>query len=375
MKTLVDPIIFLFAPSTGTKEGLPWISIWRLRKLLGAAVLMFFSSTVVWAQSADSTGEKQSLFNWLDEQGEILNIKLRTDFAALANAGSTELYQSATFFLLEKRREVLETEIEVRPRGKYRRKVCSFPPLKLKFPKKDLKEKGWAKHNTLKLVVHCYETDWSDEMVLREYLAYKLFQHISPVALKVKLAKVTYEDTAGKFPKTTHYGFLIEDDEELADRLDGKLIEDFNLPAERVDFSQYAIQAVFQYMIGNADWSVALRRNVELVRRKSDDQVLIVPYDFDYSGLVNPPYARPNPDFNQKTVRDRNLIGFPMSDAQKMEVIERFRPLQDQFIATCKSFKTLSPTARRDVIKYITSFYEVLEKDPSLPAVTYPLSW
>ncbi|MBL7825348.1 MAG: hypothetical protein JNJ57_01875 [Saprospiraceae bacterium] len=86
-------------------------------------------------------------------------------------------------------------KVEVRPRGKFRRKNAVYPPLKLKFKKKELVSVGLDTLNEIKLVLPCYDNNLGDELVIREYLAYKMFELLSPAAVRAKLIRLTIKDT------------------------------------------------------------------------------------------------------------------------------------------------------------------------------------
>ena len=62
--------------------------------------------------------------------------------------------------------------------------------------------------------------------------------------------------------------------------------------------------SVFQYMVGNTDWSMVRFHNVE-VSRTPRGVYVPVPYDFDWTGLVSTRYARPNEGLGIRSVRQR----------------------------------------------------------------------
>ena len=63
-------------------------------------------------------------------------------------------------------------------------------------------------------------------------------------------------------------------------------------------------------MIGNTDWNLDKSHNIELIRPASGGAPIPVPYDFDWSGLIAPPYARPNQMLGIGSVKQRLFRGF-----------------------------------------------------------------
>ena len=132
-----------------------------------------------------------------------------------------------------------------------------------------------------------------EQYVLREYAAYRIFNLLSPQSFRVRLAKVTYFDSATKKDLGTKFGLLIEDDDDVAKRMEGRLVTQREL-LSRLDKDTFTLSAMFEYMIGNLDFSLIAEHNFKLVQRPNL-AVFPIPYDFDYSGLVDASYALPPP--------------------------------------------------------------------------------
>ncbi|MCJ7592585.1 MAG: hypothetical protein MUO51_14665, partial [Woeseiaceae bacterium] len=88
-----------------------------------------------------------------------------------------------------------EFPIKVRVRGKSRMRVCDFPPLRINFSDDTTKQTVFADQDKLKLVTHCRNGASDQADVLKEYAAYRIFNLISDVSYKVRLARITYSDT------------------------------------------------------------------------------------------------------------------------------------------------------------------------------------
>ncbi|RMF26741.1 MAG: hypothetical protein D6765_08520 [Bacteroidetes bacterium] len=262
--------------------------------------------------------------------------------------------------------------VKVRVRGKYRRKVCDFPPLKLKFPKSALEEVGLRrKYNEYKLVTHCMaDRLLGRELVLREMLAYLLYQELTEYSYRVQLVRVTYRDAAsGK--RLKRYALLLEDKEELEDRLDGEVCDCMGLPAEQFHPTLEKIASLFQLMIGNTDWSYLMNRNVELLRDHRTGKIIPIPYDFDFSAFVNAPYARPSADIGQTSLRQRVYLGLHTEYDSLRSVISYFKTRQGALLLRIHRFKWLSEATRNALAAYVLEFYELLES--VVPAQGLPL--
>jgi hypothetical protein len=303
---------------------------------------------------------------------EVLEIDLSTDLKLLRDQRNTNEYQPATltFSLGKKQRETWE--IKIRPRGKYRRKVCQFPPLKLNFPKDELKAQGLTKDDEFKLVTHCLDGDPGKEYLLREYLAYKLYEQLSPVHFRVQLCKIRYFDPLSG-EKIMAWGILMEDEAALARRFNASICEVcYSVKPEQFQKGNLQQVFLFQYMIGNLDWSLMLLRNVLMLEPKDGAHPVIAPYDFDFSGLVNASYARPNADFGQTSLRQRLFIHPDITDESLRPTISYFKDKRKELEALILNFKLLSSSSRKDMLDYIQSFFESLDAGIQRPAPKNP---
>ncbi|NIP58421.1 MAG: hypothetical protein GWM92_12065, partial [Gemmatimonadetes bacterium] len=88
-----------------------------------------------------------------------------------------------------------------------------------------------------------------------------------------------------------------------------------------------------------------------------------VPFDFDFSGLVNAPYARPRQDLGLGSVRERAFVGTCRAGADVPAALARFRGARRRLLATVDRVPGLDPDERADARAYLESFYELLE-DP-----------
>jgi len=283
---------------------------------------------------------------------EVLDITLVTDVKQFMANKNTETYQPAQILFDGRSGREHQWNIEVRPRGRYRRRVCDFPPMKIKFPKKEIQEAGYAKHNDLKLVTHCLSDPLGDELVLREHLVYLLYQEVSPYAYRAQLVRITYIDNQGG-PPLKRYGILLEDEDELAERYGMEICEDcYGFEEEDFERQASAVNQLFQQLIGNADWSLELQRNIKVLIREKDqsENLLFVPYDFDFSEVVNAPYQIEEP------------MPFPQLTEADAAVAQHFYRHRVDLEARVEHYSLLSKRARKQCSKRIEQFYRKLER-------------
>ncbi|MBO0931489.1 hypothetical protein J2I48_10815 [Fibrella sp. HMF5036] len=242
-------------------------------------------------------------------------------------------------------------------RGNFRRKAknCKFPPLYLDFPKKRVAGTPFAKQNKLKLVTHCQD----DEYIVREYLVYKLYNLVSDVSFRARMARVTYVDSVKKRPAETHWAFLIEDEADVA-RRNG--LREYKVPTQmiQVDSLSMATMAVFEYMIGNIDWEVMYRHNVRLMNLPgSNNPPTPAPYDFDHAVIVDASYATKADDAGQRQYRGPLYPGWLLK-----RVFGRFNELKPRFYARYTNDPRLSEAYVKQTIAYFDKFYALIN-DPA----------
>lgn len=304
----------------------------------------------------------QGLFDLLT-QNQITDITITTAFQTFLDNKRHKEYLNGKFTFEPAENVDMTIPVRLRLRGRYRRMKCQFPPLKLKFKKSDLAAHDLNEFNELKLVTHCLDDETtSKELVGREYLTYRLFNILSENSFRVQMVDVTYRNTKGKPKKIKGRGILIEDADEVAYRMKGDIIDVMGLPDSVFNHQQEALVALFQYMIGNTDWSSSLKRNVELI--KCDERgVLIVPYDFDFCGLVSAPYATPKTDLGQTSVRQRIFRGNADSVEDLHDAIHVFMEKKEELINEVNSFDILNRDSRNDIIEYLEEFFKAIESD------------
>ena len=211
----------------------------------------------------------------------------------------------------------VEHHIKIRVRGNSRLRVCEFPPLRFNFSGSDTERSVFAGQDKLKLVTHCRNRAVAQTDALEEYAAYRIFNLISDVSYRTRLLRIRYMDTdeRRKDKRLEYYGFLIESQTELAERVGGQTANVTGVSLRSLDKDQAALVYVFQYLIGNTDWSMVKTGGDDTCCHNGDildigSKHFYLPYDFDLAGLVNAKYAYPDPSLRIRKVTQRLYRGF-----------------------------------------------------------------
>ena len=299
-------------------------------------------------------GGTQSFFDRLITP-DITRFTLTFDLEALPAMKRTEDYFPATFSHAGD-----NWDAQVKVRGRYRRRVCEFPPLKLKLSKDMLEAAGLQRHNKFKLVTHCSDDFDNNDNVLREQLAYDMYHLLTGEGFRTQLVQVTYRN-ARTGEETERFGILIEDTDEMAQANGGEECEDcINLNQDQYVPGNLEQVTLFQYLIGNADYGLLMPRNIKHVRL-SGGGYKAVPYDFDFSGLVDAEYAVANPDYGQASVKDRVWIWEFDQAPQMAATVARFKAKESELLQLIANYPHLSTRGKRQITKYVGDFYRNLD--------------
>lgn len=299
---------------------------------------------------------------------EPLEFTLTADFSALKHdrRGDTP-ERPATVTMAGAAGEEITLDAKLRTRGRFRRETanCSFPPLRINFKKKQVEGTVFGGQDKLKIVGSCRPgRDSYERLVLNEYLVYRAFQEVSSTAFQVRLARITYVDSSGENEPFTRFAFFIEDDDAVAERLGARVLdlpEGKNLPPAVMDPPSSATVAVFEYMIGNTDWSDAAGHNMALLDLMGIG--IPVPYDFDFSGVVDAPYSTPAEELRLRSVRDRLYRGWCWTGLDMSTVLGQFRAAEDDIMALYEDFPYLSDGERSRALNYLRGFFDDIEND------------
>ncbi|MGH8495400.1 MAG: hypothetical protein ACREVN_04640 [Gammaproteobacteria bacterium] len=268
-----------------------------------------------------------------------------------------------------------ELSIEVRPRGHSRRNpdVCRFPPLRLNFKKKEVAGTLFEGQDKLKLVTHCRDrSERNEQYLLQEYLLYRAFNTLTENSFRVRLAEIEYIDTDGRRKPVSAPGFLIEHKDGLARRLGLEAIDVERIALDELEPDATALLGVFQFMIGNTDWAVRAGppgdvccHNVEPFAM-GEGMYLPVPYDFDSTGVIDPPYAAPHESLDIRNVRTRLYRGFCRHGEQVMLALDRFNGQKETIYDLFRTQPGLEEKTVERSLEYFDDFYEIINDERKL---------
>jgi len=129
------------------------------------------------------------------------------------------------------------------------------------------------------------------------------------------------------------------------------------------------LTSLFQFMIGNTDFSPIAGAEGEDCCHNSTllgnegGPVYAIPYDFDMSGLVDAPYAEPNPRFRIKRVTQRLYRGRCAYIDNLGVSLQHFQDNRKAIYAIIDRQEQLQDSTRKKVRNYVDRFFDVID-DP-----------
>jgi hypothetical protein len=347
-------------------SSIPLAGIGRM-VVAGVAVGTFASGTVA-AQELPSPAEMDELQAEAESaplfsDDEPLRLELFVDLEYLKDERPDEEEEPALLRFRQPDRGWADAPAEIRTRGIFRRESrnCSFPPLRLDVPRGQMKGTVFHGQDKLKLVFPCREGRSNYQtLVLREYLAYRMLNLLTPASYRVRLVELTVHDTSGDSDPVDAYGFLIESDEAMAARNRAVISEWEQFHPQGMDVEQATVVSLFQFMIGNTDWSPVFFHNAKLIW-DNQGRYLTIAFDFDFSGIVDAPYATPDPVVGIETVRERRYWGFCWEGADFDALNRQFTELRPQFEQLWREMDLMEEGDRRRGLDYLETFYRILE--------------
>ena len=297
---------------------------------------------------------------------ELLNIGLRADFDVLLDDVGDDRVEHNGFLDYYDGNDTLVFQVKIKTRGNFRRDEdnCTFPPLRINFKKKQVVGTIFEGMDKIKLVTHCRPNSKAyRQNVLSEYLAYRVFNILTDTSFRVRAANINYIDTPSGKKTQESYTFFIEPDDVLAERIGGHEIKQKYLMQDSTRYEHISRLAVFQYFIGNTDWAVSTLHNIKLFVTDTLQPPYAIPYDFDWSGLVNAFYAQPQPRFELKSVTDRLFRGFCRSREELGIEFDYFKSKKAEIYQLGENLELLTKRQRKDILNYFDDFYEIIENE------------
>jgi hypothetical protein len=307
----------------------------------------------------DSTKKSFRLF----EDDKIIDITLRFDLSTYFRKKPKEDYLNANITFHLSNTDSVSRNIRLRTRGVFRNQYCMFPPIELNFKKADFGYSDLNRISKLKLVPQCSSGKENEDYVLREYLTYKLFNVLTDTSFRVRLLKINYIDPQKNKKPVVQYGFFIEPVEMLTARTNCMQIKSHTLNQKNIVPKIMDRLAIFNFMIGNYDWSVPGLHNILVIKTLNFDSSglgIAIPHDFDWTGLVNASYAIPAEIVGTKNVRERLFLGVCRSKDVYQKDLDLFSAKKEAFYRVINEFPHVNDKAKKDMTGYLDEFFDQL---------------
>ena len=321
------------------------------------------------AQAPDTLS--QPLF----ESHEVLQLTIAAPFKTIfRDRGQESEYHPGTLSYVDAAGANIDLDVRVRTRGKFRlqRSTCNFPNVRVNFKKKQVANTVFHNQDKLKLVGHCQTNrEEYEQQTLLEYLVYRSLNLFTDLSFRVRLAQITYIDTEEDDDPITRYAFFIEDEDLMAARNGWQALEVPVIPPFEYEAADLTLVEVFQFLIGNTDWDAFSAPADEeycchnaIPVGSMSKPVYPVPFDFDWTGVVDAQYAEPNPRFSTRSVRDRIYRGVcrPADEFSGLltQALQKFRDNRDAIYALFQSQEGLQQEYSDRTIEYFDEFYEII---------------
>lgn len=300
--------------------------------------------------------------NLLFKSSEPIKLIIQMDMVKVLNDKSEDPeYSSAYLIQLLEGNQIKKFNIKIKARGNTRRtsNICEFPLLKINFKKESTLNSVFEGQDKIKMVTHCREDEKYQNYAMLEYLVYKTYNILSDMSYQVRLVDVIYQDTEQKYPDIHKTGFLLEDEDLLAERIGGEITDKRIWSPDSCQAESYNIFSVFQFMIGNTDWWIHTRHNVDIIK-VGQDELIPIPFDFDYAGIINTPYAIPSSQLPIKSVQERFFKGSCEPFDYYQETIKLFNEKKESIIALWDDADFLHNRFRKKSLEYLEEFYEII---------------
>jgi len=255
--------------------------------------------------------------------------------------------------------EKLSFSVKLEPGGKNRRMICTNPPIKIDLQKEELDKESLNKQcDKIKLVFQCASNKSKAESIKQEKLLYDIHALVTPFSRRAELVKVGVADKERQYD-----AILLEDNKDMDVRLDLKRIKTRIISTDVINREEYVKMCLFQFMIANADWSARMGHNTELYKRNADNSLIIVPYDFDYAGIINNDYASPPENLPIAHVTDRYFMDKSIQLGELKAAINYFIGIEADIHDQINNASYLTEGSRKRMNNFIKSFYSIIRNE------------
>jgi hypothetical protein len=259
--------------------------------------------------------------------------------------------------------------VTLRARGHFRRQArnCQFPPVLLGFKSDSAKRTLLTGLRRLKITTNCRPgSNEYEQYILQEYAIYRAYAVLTELNPRTRLARITYRDTLAKVPPITTWAFFSEDIEDLAKRTNKKVMKADGALFADLDQEPLAVLSVFEYFVGNTDWSIAAQHNIALLVDSSSTKISPVAYDWDWSGAVDTRYSFPDQRLPIKRVTDRLYRGLCLTPALFTSTMELFKSKRTLIDGVFAKVPALSPDRAKSMLAFFADFWKRADDPKSL---------
>lgn len=312
---------------------------------------------------ADTINDDIILF----DSDDVLEVSLKFDITRYRRKKDDTEYLDATLIYHTSPVDSIVKSLKVKCRGISRLAICDYPPIMLNFKKQDSVGGEFSKIDKIKMVTHC--SAGGEDYLLREFLVYKMYNVLTEYSFRVRLIRVNYINTFKPTKPVKAFAFLIEPVKSLGKRTHSEEVETAHVTQMHIDRKIMDRMAIFNYMIGNTDWSVPIRHNTLTMAKGNYGGIgsgIIIPYDFDYSGLVNTNYAVPFDGLGLESVRERKYLGVCRTEEEYNEALAEFIEKKDDLFKVINEFPYLKERSKKEMISYLEGFYKSFDKRNSI---------
>ena len=350
-------------------------SSYIFRLSIAICCVFFVFTAEIGAQTGPSAPHLPALTpkKGLFDTDDILHITMSGNMRPLLNNRIGDAKNHALIFSYIQDSSTLTIPVEVKTRGHFRRIKgnCKYPPLQIKFPKDSAHFSSiFKEQKKTKLVMPC---DNDDAYLVREWLVYKLYNLITPKSFRARLVKVTLKDDKNSKTSTPFYGILLEEEAQMAKRNQLVSVERKMKP-KQVQKEAFLSMAVFEYLIGNTDWSIQYMQNIKLLASDSTAVPVAIPYDFDHAGIVDAPYAQPAEELQMRSTHERRYRGYCVSELKNFEpVIAQYNQVKNDIYGLYTGCKLLDAQYIKSTVQYLDAFYATINNPKAWQKeFTYP---
>lgn len=287
------------------------------------------------------------------------HLQVRTNLDSLMK--KRDDYLDATLRFVNVEGELETWDIRVKTRGRFRRRICDIPPLQIDFSKKDLRKADFEEFDKIKLVSPCFDSGEGRQNLYEEFLVYELYRALTDESFEVKPVRITLKDNFDPAKEISFKAFILEPNNELAERVGGIDVDRYSLPPDSLVAGNYLRVAMFQFMVGNFDWDLQVQRNIRIIFLEEKGKYIIVPYDFDFSAFVAAKYVLAPEGLGIDSRKDRVYLGSYFSEIID-ETIAFFLQKQDDLKQVVQSAGYLSKEQKKAFEDYLTSFFKFIRK-------------